>query len=51
MRCMNCNWCWQDSEDEYPRCHWEYSNETPCEEDTYDSDYAYDYNYNFVHDV
>lgn len=30
MKCSECNYCWQDENDEYPRCHFE-GWTAPCE--------------------
>jgi hypothetical protein len=32
MKCSDCNYCWQNPEDDYPRCHYEGLDGTaPCE--------------------
>lgn len=31
MKCSECNYCWQDENDKFPRCHYE-GDLAPCEE-------------------
>lgn len=31
MKCSECNFCWQDQFDTFPRCHFEGDQCAPCE--------------------
>lgn len=42
MKCIDCNYCWQDENDDYPRCHFEGWWTPPCEENDYVSDDDYE---------
>lgn len=42
MKCSECNYCWQDENDDYPRCHFEGWWAPPCEENDYVSDDDYE---------
>ena len=39
MKCADCNYCWQDEYDKYPRCHFEGDWCAPCE---YDNEYEFE---------
>lgn len=39
MKCADCMYCWQDENDDFPRCHYEGEWEAPCE---LDDDYKED---------
>ena len=39
MKCKDCCYCWQDEDDDFPRCHWEIrcpGDIPPCEEEDWE---------------
>ena len=42
MECSECNYYWQDKDDDYPRCHFKGWQKPPCEENEYISDDDYE---------
>lgn len=41
MKCADCGYCWQDEDEDYPRCHFE-GYIAPCEYEEEDSYYEDD---------